>query len=90
MATSRMNNKLFVGNLPFSINEDDLYATFGVHGNVLDATVMVDRQTGRPRGFAFVTMSTEEEAANAIVGLNGAEADGRSLTVKVARPLGDS
>jgi RNA recognition motif-containing protein len=81
-----MNNKLFVGNLPFGITEDDLYATFSPHGTVLDATVMVDRRTGRPRGFAFVTMSTDGEAASAAAGLNGADAEGRALVVNVARP----
>jgi RNA recognition motif-containing protein len=81
-----MKNKLFVGNLPFSITEDDLYATFSVHGTVLEATIMVDRGTGRSRGFGFVTMSSDGEAAKAAENLNGADADGRSLSVNVARP----
>ena len=81
-----MNNRPFVGNLPFSVTENDLYATFGMHGTVLEASIMVDRKTGRPRGFGLVTMSSDEEAARAVHGLHGAEAEGRSLTVKVARP----
>jgi RNA recognition motif-containing protein len=81
-----MNNKLFVGNLSFDINENDLQETFSAHGTVLEANLMLDRMSGRSRGFAFVTMSTDEEAAKAIEALNGADMDGRALTVNVARP----
>jgi RNA recognition motif-containing protein len=81
-----MNNKLFVGNLSFDINENDLHETFGAHGTVLEANLMLDRMSGRSRGFAFVTMSTDEEAAKAIESLNGADMGGRALTVNVARP----
>ena len=81
-----MNNKLFVGNLSFDINEGDLQETFSAHGTVLEASLMLDRMSGRSRGFAFVTMSTDEEAAKAIEALNGANVGGRSLTVNVARP----
>jgi len=81
-----MNSRLFVGNLPISITEDDLYATFGAHGTVVEATLMVDRKTGRPRGFAFVAMGSDEEAARAIEALDGVEAEGRAISVNVARP----
>ena len=81
-----MNNKLFVGNLSFDISERDLQETFSAHGTVLETNLMLDRRSGRSRGFAFVTMSTDEEAAKAIEGLNGADMGGRSLTVNVARP----
>lgn len=81
-----MNNKLFVGNLSFQISENELMDTFGAHGTVMEANLMLDRATGRPRGFAFVTMGSEEEAQKAIDALNGVELDGRALTVNVARP----
>jgi RNA recognition motif-containing protein len=81
-----MTNKLFVGNLSFDINENDLQETFSAHGTVLETNLMLDRMTGKPRGFAFVTMSTDEEAEQAIAGLNGADVGGRALTVNVARP----
>src|SRR5213082_1107557 len=81
-----MNNKLFVGNLSFNTTENDLQDSFAAHGTVLEANLMMDRATGRPRGFAFVTMSTDEEAQKAMAALNGATLDGRNLTVNVARP----
>jgi len=81
-----MNNKLFVGNLSFNTTENDLQDAFAVHGTVLEANLMTDRATGRARGFGFVTMSTEEEAQKAMAALNGANMDGRNLTVNVARP----
>ncbi|HTD65498.1 MAG TPA: RNA-binding protein [Candidatus Limnocylindria bacterium] len=80
------NNKLFVGNLPFNATENDLHTTFGVHGTVLEANLMTDRESGRPRGFAFVTMRTAEEAQSAIAALNGQNVDGRALTVNEAKP----
>ena len=80
-----MNNKLFVGNLSFNVTENELQDTFATHGTVLEANLMTDRMTGRPRGFGFVTMSTEQEAQTAIDALNGSEIDGRALTVNVAR-----
>ena len=80
------NNKLFVGNLSFNTTENDLQDTFAAHGTVLEANLMTDRMSGRPRGFAFVTMSSEEEAQKAIEALNGASLDGRNLTVNIARP----
>jgi cold-inducible RNA-binding protein len=80
------NNKLFVGNLPFNATENDLHTTFAVHGTVVEAKLMMDRESGRPRGFAFVTMSKPEEAQSAIGALNGRNVDGRALTVNVAKP----
>ena len=84
-----MTNKLFVGNLSFDINENDLQETFSAHGTVLETNLMLDRMSGKSRGFAFVTMSTDEEAEKAIAGLNGADVGGRALTVNVARPRED-
>ena len=81
-----MNNKLFVGNLSFNATENDLQDAFAAHGTVLEANLMMDRASGRPRGFGFVTMSTDEEAQNALNAMNGANLDGRNLTVNVARP----
>ena len=81
-----MSAKLFVGNLSFSITENDLQDAFAAHGTVLEANLMMDRATGRPRGFGFVTMSTPEEAQKAIEALNGKELAGRALTVNIARP----
>jgi len=81
-----MSNKLFVGNLSFNTTENDLSDAFAAHGSVTEANLMMDRATGRPRGFAFVTMSSPEEAQKAIDSLNGATLDGRQLTVNIARP----
>jgi cold-inducible RNA-binding protein len=81
-----MSAKLFVGNLSFSITENDLEDAFAAHGTVVETNLMMDRATGRPRGFAFVTMASDEEAQKAITALNGKELAGRALTVNVARP----
>lgn len=81
-----MSTKLFVGNLSFKTTENDLQDAFAAHGTVLETNLMMDRMTGRPRGFGFVTMSTPEEAQKAIEALHGAQLDGRPLTVNVARP----
>jgi cold-inducible RNA-binding protein len=81
-----MNTKLFVGNLSFNTTENDLQDAFAAHGTVTEANLMMDRATGRPRGFAFITMGTPEEAQKAIDALNGSTLDGRSLTVNVAKP----
>ncbi|MCL4787332.1 MAG: RNA-binding protein [Verrucomicrobia bacterium] len=81
-----MSNKLFVGNLSFNTTENDLQDAFAAFGTVTEANLMMDRSTNRPRGFGFVTMSTDEEAQKAIDGLNGRAIDGRNLTVNVARP----
>ena len=81
-----MSTKLFVGNISFNTTENDLQDAFAAHGTVVEANLMVDRDSGRPRGFAFVTMSSPEEAQRAIEALNGANLDGRNLTVNEARP----
>jgi len=81
-----MSNKLFVGNLSFDTTENDLQDAFAAFGTVSEANLMMDRMTNRPRGFAFITMSTGEEAQKAIDGLNGHSLGGRALTVNVARP----
>jgi RNA recognition motif-containing protein len=81
-----MSNKLFVGNLDFKVTENELQDAFAAYGTVVEANLVTDRTTGRPRGFAFVTMSSPEEAQKAIEGLNGKELGGRSLSVNVARP----
>ena len=85
-AEHHMNNKLFVGNLSFNTTEAQLREAFSAHGVVEEINLMMDRATGRPRGFGFVTMSTPEEAQAAIAGLSGKSIDGRDLTVNIARP----
>jgi cold-inducible RNA-binding protein len=84
-----MSAKLFVGNLSFNITENDLEDAFAAHGTVVETNLMMDRATGRPRGFAFVTMGSPEEAQKAIDALNGKELAGRALTVNIARPRED-
>jgi RNA recognition motif-containing protein len=81
-----MNNKLFVGNLSFNTTENDLQDAFAAHGTVKETNLMMDRTTGRPRGFGFVTMGSDEEANKAVEALNGQTLDGRALTVNIARP----
>ncbi len=81
-----MSTKLFVGNLSFKTTENDLQDAFAACGTVVETNIMMDRMTGRPRGFAFVTMSSPEEAQKAIDELHGKEFDGRALTVNIARP----
>src|SRR6058998_2597326 len=81
-----MSTKLFVGNLSFNTTENDLQDAFSAHGTVVEANLMMDRMSGRPRGFGFVTMGSPEEAQKAIEALNGAQLDGRALTVNIARP----
>jgi RNA recognition motif-containing protein len=81
-----VNTKLFVGNLSFNITENDLQDAFAAHGTVTETNLMMDRTTGKPRGFAFITMATPEEAHKAIESLNGSALDGRTLTVNVAKP----
>jgi RNA recognition motif-containing protein len=81
-----MSSKLFVGNLSFNTTENDLSDAFGAHGTVTETNLLMDRETGRPRGFGFITMSSAEEAQKAIEIMNGKEMDGRALTVKVAKP----
>ena len=81
-----MSRKLYVGNLPFQTGEDDLQALFAEVGAVESVSVVRDQMTGRARGFAFVEMSTEEDAQKAINALNAREFGGRQLTVNEARP----
>ncbi len=81
-----MNSKLYVGNMSFNTSEDALRTAFGQFGNVTDVYIANDRETGRPRGFAFVTFATEEESKVAIEKMNGFDLDGRQLTVNEARP----
>lgn len=80
-----MSTKLFVGNLDFNVTESALKDTFAAQGTVMEAMIVSDRTTGRPRGFGFVTMSSPEEAQKAIDGLNGKELGGRALSVSMAR-----
>ncbi|MCW5550027.1 MAG: RNA-binding protein [Opitutaceae bacterium] len=80
------NSKLYVGNLSFKTTEDELRSAFGQFGSVTDVYVAMDKMTGRPRGFAFVTMGTAEEAKSAAEKMNGTDLGGRQLTVNEARP----
>ncbi len=81
-----MSNKLFVGNLSFDTTENDLQDAFAAHGTVTETNLLMDRETGRPRGFGFITMNSAEEAQKAIAALNGSQLGGRALTVNVAKP----
>ena len=80
-----MGKKLYVGNLPFSATEDELRELFGRHGSVDSVNVIMDRETGRPRGFAFVEMSEASAATDAIRGLDGTQLGGRALKVNEAQ-----
>ena len=82
-----MGKKLYVGNLPFSATDQVLKDSFAQCGTVESATIIMDRDSGRSKGFGFVEMSTEAEAADAIAKLNGADYEGRSLTVNEAKPM---
>lgn len=81
-----MSTKLYVGNLPFDITEEDLRTMLSAHGPVNEIAVVMDKISGRPRGFAFATMNTAEAATAAIQALNGKDWKGRALTVNEARP----
>jgi len=81
-----MDNKLYVGNLPYSMRDDDLQQHFGRFGEVVSSKIMLDRETGRSKGFAFVEMGSQEAAQGAIRGMNGQSFDGRALVVNEARP----
>ncbi len=81
--------KLYVGNLPYSVTDSDLQNMFEPHGTVQSAQVIMDRDTGRSKGFGFVEMDSGEQAQAAITALNGREVDGRALTVNEARPRED-
>ena len=82
-----MAKKLFVGSLPYSTTDDALKTAFSQAGTVVSATVIIDRMSGRSKGFGFVEMSSDEEANKAIEMLNGKDMDGRSIVVNEARPL---
>jgi RNA recognition motif-containing protein len=81
-----MENRLYVGNLPFSATDEELKQAFSAHGTVTEVALISDRVTGRSRGFAFVTMSSPDEANAAVSGMHGKDLGGRSLTVNIARP----
>ena len=81
-----MENRLYVGNLPFSATDEELKQAFSAHGTVTEVAIISDRVTGRSRGFAFVTMSSPDEANAAVSGMHGKDFGGRNLTVNVARP----
>jgi RNA recognition motif-containing protein len=84
-----MGKKLYVGNLPYSVGDAELQQMFEPHGSVQSAQVIMDRDTGRSKGFGFVEMGSDQEAQAAIAALNGKEIDGRALTVNEARPKTD-
>lgn len=81
-----MGKKLYVGNLPYSATEGSLTELFSRFGTVQSVTIITDRDTGRSKGFGFIEMGTDQEAAEAISRMNGTDLDGRSLTVSEARP----
>jgi hypothetical protein len=82
-----MGNKLYVGNLPYSVRDEDLQQSFGQFGAVTSAKVMMERDTGRSKGFGFVEMGSDAEAQAAINGMNGQSLGGRSVVVNEARPM---
>ena len=82
-----MGNKLYVGNLPYTVRDEDLQQSFGQFGAVTSAKVMMERDTGRSKGFGFVEMASDAEAQAAINGMNGQPLGGRSITVNEARPM---
>lgn len=82
-----MGNKLYVGNLPYTFRDSDLEQTFSQYGSVSSAKVMMERDTGRSKGFGFVEMGSDAEAQQAIAGMNGQSLGGRSLVVNEARPM---
>jgi len=85
-----MSTKLYVGNLSFRVTSDDLQEHFATAGEVNSANVVMDRETGRSRGFGFVEMASEDAANNAIAQFNGQDYDGRNMVVNEARPRDDS
>lgn len=82
-----MGNKLYVGNLPYTVRDEDLQQAFSAFGSVNSAKVMMERETGRSKGFGFVEMGSDAEAQSAIEGMNGQSLGGRSLVVNEARPM---
>lgn len=85
-----MSTKLYVGNLSFQTQQLDLRDLFAQHGEVISADIVMDRETGRSRGFGFVEMQSDEDGEKAIAALNGRDLDGRALKVNVANPRNDS
>ncbi len=81
-----MSTKLFIGSLPWKVNDSSLKKTFEKFGNVVSAKVVMDNQSGRSRGFGFVEMENETEAQNAITNLNGSALEGRNIVVSEAKP----
>jgi RNA recognition motif-containing protein len=81
-----VSKKLFVGSLPWAVNDEALKEAFAPHGNVISANVVTDRQTGRSRGFGFVEFENDSEATAAIEALNGSELNGRNIVVNEAKP----
>ena len=90
LVDSNMATKLYVGGVSYGTTEDSLREAFAQAGNVVSAKIIIDKMTGRSRGFAFVEMGSEEDAQKAIALWNGKELDGRTLTVNEARPLEES
>ena len=84
-----MGNRLYVGNLAYSVTDDSLQRAFSAHGSVTSAKVMMDRDSGRSKGFGFVEMATDEEAQAAIRAMNGVSLDGRAINVNEAKPRED-
>ena len=82
-----MGNKLYVGNLPYSFRDDDMHQAFSAFGSITSARVMMERDTGRSKGFGFVEMANDAEAQAAIAGMNGHSVGGRALVVNEARPM---
>jgi RNA recognition motif-containing protein len=82
-----MGNKLYVGNLPYTVRDEDLQQAFSAYGSVNSAKVMMERDTGRSKGFGFVEMGNDSEAQAAVEGMNGQSLGGRSLVVNEARPM---
>ncbi|PZO10302.1 MAG: hypothetical protein DCF26_22990, partial [Burkholderiales bacterium] len=82
-----MGNKLYVGNLPYTVRDEDLQQAFSAYGSVNSAKVMMERDTGRSKGFGFVEMGNDAEAQAAVEGMNGQSLGGRSLVVNEARPM---
>jgi RNA recognition motif-containing protein len=82
-----MENKLYVGNLPYTFSDNDMQRTFGAFGSVNSAKVIMDRESGRSKGFGFVEMSTAAEASAAVQALHGQDLGGRDMVVNIAKPM---
>ena len=85
-----MSKKLYVGNLSYKVSEDDLKDLFGEFGTIIEVSVITDRETGRPRGFAFIEMDSDDDANKAVDSLNGKTIQDREIVVNEARPRRDS